>query len=153
MLLQTKLAELDAEIKALVKKAGELGEEGDVDGAQNATNQAESLKVHCRTPFPQSMAARAESDQTYVYTVVLPTQSAFLHAHGSEITSYIISSSSLSIADAVQVERITTEEEARQRAQDSVTRYGEQEVCPYSGVIVNREESRLRDHKAGRNYR
>ena len=28
-----------------------------------------------------------------------------------------------------------------------------QEVCPYSGVIVNKEESRMRDHKNGRNYR
>lgn len=28
-----------------------------------------------------------------------------------------------------------------------------QEVCPYSGVIVNKEESRMRDHRNGRNYR
>ena len=28
-----------------------------------------------------------------------------------------------------------------------------QEVCPFSGVIVNKEESRMRDHKNGRNYR
>lgn len=34
-----------------------------------------------------------------------------------------------------------------------MNRYGEQEVCEYSGVIINSEESRLRDHKAGKNYR
>jgi hypothetical protein len=28
-----------------------------------------------------------------------------------------------------------------------------QEVCPLSGVIINKEESRIRDHKNGRNYR
>ena len=32
-------------------------------------------------------------------------------------------------------------------------RYGMQEVCPLSGVIINKEESRIRDHKNGRNYR
>ena len=52
-----------------------------------------------------------------------------------------------------QAERIEFEAEAKQRAQDSLNRYGEQEVCKYSGVIINSEESRLRDHKAGKNYR
>ena len=52
-----------------------------------------------------------------------------------------------------QAEKKEFEEEAKQRAQDSMNRYGEQEVCKYSGVIINSEESRLRDHKAGKNYR
>ena len=53
----------------------------------------------------------------------------------------------------LQLEKTAFEVEAKQRAQDSLNRYGEQEVCKYSGVIINSEESRLRDHKAGKNYR
>lgn len=53
----------------------------------------------------------------------------------------------------MQTEKVAFEEEAKQRAQDSMNRYGEQEVCKYSGVIINSEESRMRDHKAGKNYR
>ena len=53
----------------------------------------------------------------------------------------------------VQMEKGKFEGEARQRAGGNSSRYGEQEVCPLSGVIVNVEETRVRDHKMGRNYR
>ena len=52
-----------------------------------------------------------------------------------------------------QAEKAKFEGEARQRAGGNSSRYGEQEVCPLSGVIVNVEETRVRDHKMGRNYR
>ena len=45
------------------------------------------------------------------------------------------------------------EEEAKQRIADGINRYGHQEVCSFSGVIINSEESRMRDHKNGRNYK
>ena len=44
-------------------------------------------------------------------------------------------------------------EEANKRAGGGTSRYGQQEVCPLSGVIINQEESRVRDHKNGRNYK
>lgn len=52
-----------------------------------------------------------------------------------------------------QVQKDKVEEEGLKKASGGANRYGQQEVCPLSGVIVNREESRMRDHKAGRNYR
>ena len=54
---------------------------------------------------------------------------------------------------AVQGRKVAFEEEAMGRAGGAAGRYGQQEVCPLSGVIVNKEESRMRDHKNGRNYR
>ncbi|CAK0773646.1 hypothetical protein CVIRNUC_004087 [Coccomyxa viridis] len=56
-------------------------------------------------------------------------------------------------AEAIKARRATFEEEALETAKANVNRYGEQEVCRYSGVIVNKEESRMRDHVSGRNYR
>ncbi|CAL5218741.1 g457 [Coccomyxa viridis] len=56
-------------------------------------------------------------------------------------------------AEAIKARRKELEEEALETAKANINRYGEQEVCPYSGVIVNKEESRMRDHKNGRNYR
>jgi len=70
-----------------------------------------------------------------------------LNAGSGTLTSATVTSSLL------QAEKAAFEVEAKQRAQDSLNRYGEQEVCKYSGVIINSEESRLRDHKAGKNYR
>ena len=52
-----------------------------------------------------------------------------------------------------QATKAKFEEEAQKRAGGGASRYGQQEVCPFSGVIVNKEESRVRDHKNGRNYR
>ncbi|EIE25974.1 hypothetical protein COCSUDRAFT_46447 [Coccomyxa subellipsoidea C-169] len=52
-----------------------------------------------------------------------------------------------------EVRRAAFEEEAAIRAGGGPNRYGQQEVCPLSGVIINKEESRLRDHKNGKNYR
>lgn len=43
--LQTRLGELDAEIKVLVHRSEELGETGDVDAAQAAATRADRLKV------------------------------------------------------------------------------------------------------------
>ncbi|KAK9816303.1 hypothetical protein WJX74_004427 [Apatococcus lobatus] len=56
-------------------------------------------------------------------------------------------------AEHRKTEKAKFEGEARQRAGGNSSRYGEQEVCPLSGVIVNVEETRVRDHKMGRNYR
>ncbi|KAK9916020.1 hypothetical protein WJX75_007379 [Coccomyxa subellipsoidea] len=56
-------------------------------------------------------------------------------------------------AEAIKARRALFEEEAAVRAGGGSSRYGQQEVCPLSGVIINREESRLRDHKNGKNYR
>ncbi len=49
--------------------------------------------------------------------------------------------------------RAQLEEEATQKATAAANRFGQQEVCPLSGVIINKEESRIRDHKNGRNYK
>lgn len=43
--VQSKLTEINAEIKKLVRQSEELGEEGNVDAAQAAATQAERLKV------------------------------------------------------------------------------------------------------------
>lgn len=54
---------------------------------------------------------------------------------------------------ALQAQKAAFTEEAGKRASGGANRYGQQEVCPLSGVIINKEESRVRDHKNGRNYR
>ena len=51
----------------------------------------------------------------------------------------------------LQARRAKAEEDLRNGIGGN--RYGMQEVCPLSGVIINKEESRIRDHKNGRNYR
>ncbi|KAK9804143.1 hypothetical protein WJX73_004648 [Symbiochloris irregularis] len=61
-------------------------------------------------------------------------------------------------AAVAQTDRLKTQvsvltEEASKRAGGGASRYGQQEVCPLSGVIINQEESRVRDHKNGRNYK
>ena len=54
----------------------------------------------------------------------------------------------------LQVEKTAFEADAKQRATaNSSSRYGQQEVCQISGLIINSEETRVRDHKMGRNYR
>ncbi|KAK9808590.1 hypothetical protein WJX72_000153 [[Myrmecia] bisecta] len=56
-------------------------------------------------------------------------------------------------AEALKVQKAQMEAEGYVRAGNANNRYGMQEVCPLSGVIINREETRVRDHKMGRNYR
>eukprot|EP00884_Botryococcus_braunii_P001837 jgi/Botrbrau1/11654/Bobra.168_2s0011.1 len=56
-------------------------------------------------------------------------------------------------AETLKTQKDKIEEEGLKKSSGGTARYGQQEVCPLSGVIVNREESRMRDHKAGRNYR
>ena len=54
----------------------------------------------------------------------------------------------------LQAEKKTFEADAKARATaNSSSRYGQQEVCQISGLIINSEETRVRDHKMGRNYR
>ena len=54
----------------------------------------------------------------------------------------------------MQAEKKAFEENAKARATaNSSSRYGQQEVCQISGLIINSEETRVRDHKMGRNYR
>ena len=54
----------------------------------------------------------------------------------------------------LQAEKAAFEADANARATaNSSSRYGQQEVCQISGLIINSEETRVRDHKAGRNYR
>ena len=55
---------------------------------------------------------------------------------------------------AMQVDKKAFEADAKARATaNSSSRYGQQEVCQISGLIINSEETRVRDHKMGRNYR
>ena len=54
----------------------------------------------------------------------------------------------------MQADKKVFEENAKARATaNSSSRYGQQEVCQISGLIINSEETRVRDHKMGRNYR
>lgn len=54
----------------------------------------------------------------------------------------------------MQAEKKAFEDNAKARATaNSSSRYGQQEVCQISGLIINSEETRVRDHKMGRNYR
>ena len=56
--------------------------------------------------------------------------------------------------DVVQIDKKAFEADAKARATaNSSSRYGQQEVCQISGLIINSEETRVRDHKMGRNYR
>ena len=55
---------------------------------------------------------------------------------------------------SLQAEKAAFEADAKARATaNSSSRYGQQEVCQISGLIINSEETRVRDHKMGRNYR
>lgn len=57
-------------------------------------------------------------------------------------------------ADIVKAEKTSFEADSKARATaNSSSRYGQQEVCQISGLIINSEETRVRDHKMGRNYR
>lgn len=55
-------------------------------------------------------------------------------------------------ADALRERRSTLERQAEGRSGSSAARGLAQSVCPISGLIINDEESRLRDHHSGRNY-
>ena len=55
-------------------------------------------------------------------------------------------------ADAVRERRAALERQADSRSGNNATRGLVQSVCPVSGLIINDEESRLRDHHSGRNY-
>jgi hypothetical protein len=55
-------------------------------------------------------------------------------------------------ADAVRERRAAVERAADGRSGNNATRNLVQSVCPVSGLIINDEESRLRDHHTGRNF-
>ena len=55
-------------------------------------------------------------------------------------------------AEILRQKRKDIEREADVRSGNSATRGLLQSVCPVSGLIINDEESRLRDHHLGRNY-
>ncbi|KAL6784297.1 hypothetical protein ACKKBG_A05600 [Auxenochlorella protothecoides x Auxenochlorella symbiontica] len=91
---QAKLDAMTAQMKELVARAERLGEEGEVDGAMEATNEAEKLKA----------------------------------------------------------QRAALEAAAEARAGNNALKNLHQEVCPVSGLIINNDETRLRDHHQGRNF-
>lgn len=55
-------------------------------------------------------------------------------------------------ADLIKERRAQLERLADSRSGNNAMRGLVQSVCPVSGLIINDEESRLRDHHAGRNY-
>ena len=55
-------------------------------------------------------------------------------------------------ADVVREKKTQIERAADARSGNNATRGLVQSVCPISGLIINDEESRLRDHHSGRNY-
>lgn len=55
-------------------------------------------------------------------------------------------------ADVVREKKTQLERAADARSGNNATRGLVQSVCPISGLIINDEESRLRDHHSGRNY-
>ena len=55
-------------------------------------------------------------------------------------------------ADALKERRAQIERQADSRSGNNAMRGLVQSVCPVSGLIINDEDSRLRDHHAGRNY-
>lgn len=55
-------------------------------------------------------------------------------------------------ADAIRDKMAVLERQADSRSGNNAVRGLVQSVCPVSGLIINDEESRLRDHHSGRNY-
>ena len=53
----------------------------------------------------------------------------------------------------LQVQRSVFEQQAKARAGSKVAQSLQQTVCPLSGLIINKEESRIQDHLQGRNYK
>ena len=45
------------------------------------------------------------------------------------------------------------EQQAQSRAGNNAAKNLQQAVCPLSGLIINKEESRIKDHLEGRNYK
>lgn len=85
---------INRDINNLLEKAGELGENGDIDAAEALMKEAEGLKEK-KNHIEKKFEAKA----------------------GSNVARGLV-----------------------------------QSVCPVSGLIINDEETRLRDHHAGRNY-
>lgn len=97
----------------------------------------------------------------------LPEDQATIDGMGARITELLASSqaageqgnvdgaqAAAAQADAVKADKTAFEADAKARAiSNSSSRYGQQEVCQISGLIINSEETRVRDHKMGRNYR
>lgn len=97
----------------------------------------------------------------------LPDDQATIDKMGARITELLASSqtagdqgnvdaaqAAAAQADIVKAEKKAFEADAKARATaNSSSRYGQQEVCQISGLIINSEETRVRDHKMGRNYR
>ena len=52
----------------------------------------------------------------------------------------------------LQTQRAAFEAAAEARAGNNALKNMHQEVCPVSGLIINNDETRLRDHHQGRNY-
>jgi hypothetical protein len=90
---KTAMESIDKEIAALLAKAAELGEQGEVDAAEAATMEADGLRIRKKELERQADARSGNASRGLV-----------------------------------------------------------QSVCPVSGLIINDEESRLRDHHTGRNY-
>ena len=134
--LQTKLEEMEKEVRELKRKSIELGESGDVDAAHASTTQAETLEARLLS-FCLVFVRSSPCIKWKLHAV-----SSLMRSHSSHTNQLVL-----------QEEMKTFQTDAKQRAQDNLNRYGEQEVCQYSGVIINSEESRLRDHKSGKNYR
>lgn len=55
-------------------------------------------------------------------------------------------------AEALKGRKDAYAQQAEARSGGNITKNLIQAVCPVSGLIINEEESRMRDHKAGRNY-
>ena len=84
-----------------------------------------------------------------------------LHVGTMQVHFQAVFHSSCSLAEQLtadskflQADKTAFEADAKARATaNSSSRYGQQEVCQISGLIINSEETRVRDHKMGRNYR
>ncbi|KDD72763.1 LUC7-like protein [Helicosporidium sp. ATCC 50920] len=55
-------------------------------------------------------------------------------------------------AEALRAQKTQLESAAAARAGNSALKGLRQEVCPISGLIINNDEARMRDHHTGRNY-
>ncbi len=53
----------------------------------------------------------------------------------------------------LQVQRSVFEQQAQSRAGNNAAKNLQQAVCPVSGLIINKEESRIKDHESGRNFK
>ena len=172
--LQQNLDMLAARIAELLAQSETLGEAGDIDGAQAAIAQVETLKVGTDPVCINDRRRLLAKAHCHVLPMSgIPPNERSVHMLlmlkglnlKSRPTGFVICSETRPDVEAIasdgqprelvfclwrQAQKAALEREATKVAAKSAG--SAQMVCPWSGVIINVDEARQRDHKSGRNY-